>query len=107
MAALGQPVEAASAPAPAYQQPYQGVYQDLYAAAQEYGVPQYTQSPGYPGYSERAFQPEAPLAGALQWEMPQVCCSKHLKYTSPGDRDKLPIVLLHHLTRPFSGLVAI
>lgn len=88
MAALGQPVEAAeqsSAGALAYQSSYQGMYQELYAAAQGYGVPQYTQSPGYPGYSERAFQTEAPPAGALQWEMPQVRTSEHLTFASPGD----------------------
>lgn len=79
MAALGQPVEAAepsSAYSPAYQLPYQGMYQDPYAAAQGYGVSQYTQSPGYTSYYEGAFQPEAPLAGALQWEMPQVRSSR-------------------------------
>lgn len=75
MAALGQPVMAAEAsPAyiPAFQQPYQGMYQDPYAAAQGYGAPQYIHAPVYPSYPDRAFPAEGPLASALQWEMPQV-----------------------------------
>ena len=94
MAALGQPVEAAelsSAYAPVYQHPYQGLYQDPYAAAQGYAAPLYTQPPEYPSSTEHAFQPEAPLAGALQWEMPQVRSSRHLKCTSSGDHCTLPM----------------
>ena len=81
MAALGQPVAAAEpspAYAPAFQQPYQDMYQDPYAAAPGYGEPQY--APEYPSYAERAFPAEAALAGALQWEMPQVCPAE----TSPN-----------------------
>lgn len=75
MAALGQPVVAAEPSptyAPAFQQPYQGMYLDPYAAAQGYEAPQYTHVPVYPNYPDRAFPAEVPLTGALQWEMPQV-----------------------------------
>lgn len=75
MAALGQPVIAAEpspAYAPAFQQPYQGMYLDPYAAAQAYGAPQYIHAPVYPNYPDRAFPAEVPPASALQWEMPQV-----------------------------------
>ena len=74
MAALGQPVvvaEPSPVYAPAFQQPYQGMYLDPYAA-QGYGAPQYTPVPVYPNYPERAFPADVPVAGALQWEMPQV-----------------------------------
>ncbi|KAL3136295.1 Zinc finger C2HC domain-containing protein 1A [Trebouxia sp. C0010 RCD-2024] len=74
MAALGQPVVAAEPSptyAPAFQQPYQGMYLDPYAAAQGYEAPQYTHVPVYPNYPDRAFPAEVPLTGALQWEMPQ------------------------------------
>lgn len=99
MAALGQPVEAtelSSPDAPAFQHQYQGMYQDPYAALQGYTTPQFMQAPGYPNYSDRAFQPDAPLAGALQWEMPQVCSAEHLKHMSMLPWYVIPSIKVPH-----------
>ncbi len=74
MAALGQPVPAEPAPmyAPSFQQPLQGMYQDPYSAAQAYGGAGYAQAPLYQDFPVGMYAGNAPLAGALQWEMPQV-----------------------------------
>ena len=74
MAALGQPVppaEPMSAYAPPFQLPEQGMYQDPYLAAQSYGGA-YLQPALYQDLSGGMYAGAAPLAGALQWEMPQV-----------------------------------
>ncbi|KAL0030506.1 hypothetical protein WJX79_000125 [Trebouxia sp. C0005] len=73
MAALGQPVppaEPTSAYAANFQHPEQGVYQDPYLAAQNYGGA-YPQPTLYQDLSGGMYAGAAPLAGALQWEMPQ------------------------------------
>ena len=81
MAALGQPVfpvdQLTPTYVPSYQQPLQGIYQDP-SVAQSYGtgaeylqVPVY-QKPFYQGTSGGMHAGMAPLAGALQWERPQV-----------------------------------
>ena len=65
--------------ASAFQQPYQGMYQDPYTAAQTYGDVQFTQPPVYQNYSGQGFSAEAP---ALQWEMPQVRLSQQIVMSS-------------------------
>ena len=76
MAALGQPVppaEPTTAYAPPFQHPEQGVYQDPYLAAQSYGGGgAYPQPTLYQDLSGGMYAGAVPLAGALQWEMPQV-----------------------------------
>ena len=101
MAALGQPVvvaEPSPAYAPAFQQPYQGMYPDPYAA-QGYGAPQYTHVPVYPNYPDGAFPADVPLAGALQWEMPQarqmckVICANKMYILESGHALHYPLWL--------------
>ena len=75
MAALGQPVfpaEPNPTYAPGFDYPLQGMYQDPYAAAQGYRGAAYSQAPVYQEVPASLYAADMPLAGALQWEMPQV-----------------------------------
>jgi len=78
MAALGQPVlpaEPTTAYASPFQHPEQGMYQDPHLAAQSYGGA-YSQPTLYQDLSGGMYAGAVPLAGALQWEMPQVLLLK-------------------------------
>ena len=74
MAALGQPVLPSDLSyLPVHQQPYQTLYQDLYPGQQQSAAaPAY--APSYPDPAGGMYAEADNLDGALQWEMPQVCC---------------------------------